>query len=249
MTIVEDNYPPQHVAIIMDGNNRFAKKKQLPKGDGHKEGKTVLDPIVEYCRSVGVKALTVFAFSSENWSRPQPEVDLLMYLLEQTIHEQIPRMVKFEIALRFIGDDKKLPLHLKQLIQSAEEQTAHFTKMTLTIAISYGGKWDIAESAKKIAQDVIDQKISVDQIDSNLFNQYICLGDLPAVDLLIRTGGDYRISNFLLWQLAYAELYFTKVLWPEFSVQELKKAFDVFSERERRFGQTSEQIQHNKIEN
>lgn len=249
MTTLEDIHLPQHVAIIMDGNNRFAKKNHLPKGDGHREGKTILDPIVEYCRKVGVQALTVFAFSSENWKRPQAEVDLLMLLLEQTIHEQIPRMIKFEIALRFIGDRSCLPLHLQKLFEEAEQKTAHFTKMTLAIAISYGGHWDIADSAKRIAQDVLDKKVSVDQINADLMGQYISLGDLPPVDLLIRTGGDYRISNFLLWQLAYAELYFTKVLWPEFSVQDLQEAFSVFSERERRFGKTSEQIQQDKIEN
>lgn len=240
---------PQHVAIIMDGNNRFAKKMQMPKGDGHKEGKTTLDPIVEHCRKVGVKALTVFAFSSENWKRPQAEVDLLMYLLEQTIHEQIPRMINFEIAIRFIGDLSSLPIHLQVLIQKAEQQTAHFTEMTLTIAVSYGGMWDIADAAKRITQDTLDNKITLDQIDQHLFGKYIALGDLPAVDLLIRTGGDYRISNFLLWQAAYAELYFTDVLWPEFTITELDLAFKAFSARERRFGKTTEQIQQEKTEN
>lgn len=239
---------PEHVAIIMDGNNRFAKKMHLEKGAGHREGKNSLDPIVERCRELGVQALTVFAFSSENWNRPQPEVDLLMHLLEQTVHEQIPRMIRFEIALRFIGERSRLPVHLQELLDTAEQQTAHFTQMTLTIAISYGGMWDIADSAKRIAQDVLDQKITVDQINPTLFGQYIHLGDLPAVDLLIRTGGDYRISNFLLWQSAYAELYFTKTLWPEFSVQELNQAFKVFAERERRFGKTSEQIQQENTE-
>ena len=234
---------PQHVAIIMDGNNRFAKKKQMQTGDGHKEGKITLDPIVEHCRKVGVKALTVFAFSSENWKRPQIEVDLLMYLLEQTIHEQIPRMMKFEIALRFIGDLAKLPQHLQELIQYAEQKTAHFTQMTLTIALSYGGMWDIADSAKRIAQDAVNKKLDIEQIDATLFGQYVSLGDLPPVDLLIRTGGDYRISNFLLWQCAYAELYFTPLLWPEFTVEELQQSFNVFSARERRFGKTTEQIQ------
>ncbi|SDB88302.1 polyprenyl diphosphate synthase [Acinetobacter boissieri] len=249
MTIVEDIFPPQHVAIIMDGNNRFAKKRDLPKGEGHRQGKLVLDPVVEHCRKVGVRALTVFAFSSENWNRPQAEVDLLMWLLEQAILEQIPRMIEFEIALRFIGDQTRLPPHLKTLVSDTERKTAHFNKMTLTIAVGYGGQWDIADSARKIAQDAIDGKILVKDINAELFSQYVCLGDLPPVDLLIRTGGDYRISNFLLWQLAYAELYFSKVLWPEFSIEELNNAFKVFAERERRFGKTSEQIQQDKIEN
>ncbi len=249
MTISEDQLLPQHVAIIMDGNNRFAKKKQLQKGDGHREGKNVLDPIVEHCRKVGVKALTVYAFSSENWNRPQYEVELLMKLLEETIQEQIPRMIRFEISLRFIGDRSRLSVELRDLMLRAEQRTAKFTNMTLTIAVSYGGMWDIAKTAQNLAQLVKDQQLDVNQIDAELFGKSISLGDLPAVDLLIRTGGDYRLSNFLLWQTAYAELYFTETLWPEFSTEELEHAFGVFSGRERRFGKTSEQIQQEKTEN
>ena len=249
MTIHEDQPLPQHVAIIMDGNNRFAKKNQMQKGDGHREGKNVLDPIVEHCRKVGVKALTVYAFSSENWNRPQYEVDLLMNLLEETIQEQIPRMTDFEISLRFIGDRSRLSSKLRDLMLHAEQRTAKFTEMTLTIAVSYGGMWDIAQTAKNIAKMVQEHQIDVNQIDEKLFAQHVSLGDLPPVDLLIRTGGDYRISNFLLWQTAYAELYFTQTLWPEFTTTELDHAFNVFLGRERRFGKTSEQIQQEKIEN
>ena len=249
MTSFEEPNLPQHVAIIMDGNNSFAKKNQMQKGDGHREGKTVLDPIVEHCKKVGVKALTVFAFSSENWNRPQFEVDLLMQLLTDTIHEQLPRMEKFNIALRFIGDRDRLSSELRELMLHAEQRTANFDSMTLTIAISYGGMWDIAHAAKQIAEDVTQQKLDIDQINPDLFQNYVSLGDLPAVDLLIRTGGDYRLSNFLLWQAAYAELYFTQTLWPEFTVEELEHAFAIFAGRERRFGQTSEQVQQKKIEN
>ena len=249
MTLQEEPLLPKHVAIIMDGNNRFAKKNNLQKGDGHREGKNVLDPIVEHCKRVGVQALTVFAFSSENWNRPQFEVDLLMKLLEDTIHEQLPRMEKFNIALRFIGDRSKLSNELKDLMLYAEQKTASFNSMTLTIAISYGGMWDMAHAAKCIAQDVLAGKVQTNHINVDLFDKYVSLNDLPAVDLLIRTGGDYRLSNFLLWQAAYAELYFTETLWPEFTVEELDYAFRVFSGRERRFGKTSEQIQQVKIEN
>lgn len=248
MTDSEEYHLPQHVAIIMDGNNRFAKKNQMQKGDGHREGKNVLDPIVEHCVKTGVHALTVFAFSSENWNRPQYEVDLLMKLLEETIHEQIPRMKKFNIALRFIGDRSRLPSHLVALMEDAEQQTAHHEAMTLTIAVSYGGMWDIANAAKQVAQAVSHGEIDADQINVDLFAKYVSLNDLPAVDLLIRTGGDFRISNFLLWQAAYAELYFTDTLWPEFTVEEFDHALNVFSGRERRFGKTSEQIQQEKIE-
>lgn len=250
MTVSEDNMLlPKHVAIIMDGNNRFAKKKQMQKGAGHREGKNVLDPIVEHCRKHQIQALTVFAFSSENWNRPQFEVDLLMALLEETIHEQLPRMEKFNIALRFIGDRSRLSDRLRELMLQAEQRTAKFDSMTLTIAISYGGMWDMAQAAKQIAADVLAKKVAVEDIDVELFGQHVCMADLPAVDLLIRTGGDYRLSNFLLWQAAYAELYFTPTLWPEFTVEELDDAFAVFAGRERRFGKTSEQIQQEKLEN
>ncbi len=250
MTTSEDCLSlPKHVAIIMDGNNRFAKKNQMQKGEGHRSGKDVLDPIVEHCRKKHIQALTVFAFSSENWNRPQFEVDLLMQLLEATIHEQLPRMEKFNIALRFIGDRSRLSPHLRELMLHAEQRTANFNSMTLTIAISYGGMWDMAQAAKQIAADVVAHKIDIEQIDTQLFGQYVSLADLPPVDLLIRTGGDFRLSNFLLWQAAYAELYFTQTLWPEFSIEEFDDALAVFGGRERRFGKTSEQIQQEKIEN
>lgn len=250
MTTSEDSASlPKHVAIIMDGNNRFAKKNQMQKGEGHRSGKDVLDPIVEHCRKKHIQAITVFAFSSENWNRPQFEVDLLMQLLETTIHEQLPRMDKFNIALRFIGDRSRLSPHLRELMLHAEQRTANFNSMTLTIAISYGGMWDMAQAAKQIAADVVAHKIDIEQIDTQLFGQYVSLADLPPVDLLIRTGGDFRLSNFLLWQAAYAELYFTQTLWPEFSIEEFDDALAVFGGRERRFGKTSEQIQQEKIEN
>ena len=233
----------------MDGNNRFAKKNQLDTGSGHREGKNVLDPIVEHCRKRQIQALTVFAFSSENWNRPQFEVNLLMQLLEDTILEQIPRMEEFNIALCFIGDRSRLSPKLRDLMLQAEERTAKFDSMTLTIAISYGGMWDMAQAAKKIAVDVQSDKLKLNEIDADLFGQYVSLSDLPAVDLLIRTGGDYRLSNFLLWQAAYAELYFTKTLWPEFTVEEFDLAIAEFVNRERRFGKTSEQVQQKNLEN
>ena len=250
MTLSEEiSRLPKHVAIIMDGNNRFAKKNQMQKGEGHRSGKSILDPIVEHCRKRDIQALTVFAFSSENWNRPQFEVDILMKLLEETIHEQLPRMEKFNIALRFIGDRSRLSPELRAQMLHAEQRTANFDSMTLTIAISYGGMWDMAQAAKQLAADVVAQKIDLDAIDTDVFGQYISLNDLPAVDLMIRTGGDFRLSNFLLWQAAYAELYFTDTLWPEFSIAELDDAFAVFGGRERRFGKTSEQIQQEILEN
>ena len=203
---------PRHVAIIMDGNNRYGKRQALGEGEGHRAGKNQLDPIVEHARRVGISALTVFAFSSENWQRPPSEVALLMDLFAQTIREQIPRMKKHDIALRFIGDRAQLSTELQQLMQEAESVTAHHTAMTLVIAVSYGGMWDIAQAAKQLAVQVERGLLNVDQVTEQALQQHISLNDLPAVDLLIRTGGDYRLSNFLLWQAAYAELYFTETL-------------------------------------
>lgn len=227
----------------MDGNNRYGKKNQLATGEGHRAGKDQLDPIVEHCRELGVKALTVFAFSSENWNRPEQEVALLMHLLEEAINEQIPRMQKYDIALRFIGDRSKLSVALQDLMADAEKKTAHFESMTLTIAISYGGMWDIAQAAQRIAEKVQQQQMTPEQINTDIFNEFTCLSDLPLVDILIRTGGDYRLSNFLLWQAAYAELFFTETLWPDFTVTEFDKILASFGHRERRFGKTSEQVQ------
>ena len=234
---------PQHVAIIMDGNNRYARKHQMPQGAGHRAGKDQLDPIVEQARRAGVQVLTVFAFSSENWQRPQNEVALLMDLFAQTIREQKPRMLKHDIALRFIGDRSTLSAELQALMADVEATTAHHRAMTLVIAVSYGGMWDMTQAARKLAVAVQSGQISPEQITPSLMQSQVELGDLPPVDLLIRTGGDHRLSNFLLWQAAYAELYFTETLWPEFSVTEFDHALTVFSKSERRFGKTSEQVQ------
>jgi len=233
---------PQHIAIIMDGNNRYGKTLGMAKGQGHVAGKSALDPIVEYCRSVGVKVVTVFAFSSENWQRPPAEVTLLMRLLEATIHEQLPRMKQYNIRLRFIGDRSQLDADLQALMADAEAKTADHTAMTLVIAISYGGQWDIAQAAKALAQQVVDGQLTVDDVNEDTLANHLELADVPAVDMLIRTGGEYRISNFLLWQSAYAELFFTNTLWPEFSPDELATMLSAFSQRQRRFGKTSEQI-------
>ena len=227
----------------MDGNNRYGKKNRLAVGEGHRAGKDQLDPIVEHCREIGVKALTVFAFSSENWNRPEQEVVLLMQLLKEAINDQIDRMEKYQIALRFIGDRSKLTVELRQLMAEAEQKTAHYTSMVLTIAVSYGGMWDIAQAAQRIAQQVQQNRLDPESIDSDYFHQFTCLSDVPPVDVLIRTGGDYRLSNFLLWQAAYAELFFTETLWPDFNVAEFNQILKAFSRRERRFGKTSEQVQ------
>ena len=234
---------PKHIAIIMDGNNRYGKQQALAKGEGHSKGKDALDPIVEYCREVGIEVLTVFAFSSENWQRPPTEVALLMHLLSVTITEQLPRMQKYQIQLRFIGDRSQLSSELQAQMADAEAQTAHFEAMSLVIAISYGGQWDIAHAAKQLAEQVQAGTLNVEDITKELLAQHVQLADAPAVDMLIRTGGEYRLSNFLLWQSAYAELFFTQTLWPNFSATELAAMLSEFAQRQRRFGKTSEQIQ------
>lgn len=241
--------PPKHIAIIMDGNNRYGKSKNLAMGQGHIKGKDALDPIVEHCLMRGVQVLTVFAFSSENWARPQPEIDLLMDLLAQTICEQMPRMHQYQIRLKFIGERTHLGDKLNKLMSNAEHETAKFTAMTLVIAVSYGGQWDIANATKRLAQDVLADKITIADIDDNCLAQYVQLSEYPPVDMLIRTGGDYRISNFLLWQIAYAELFFTPTLWPEFTTFELDDMMQAFAKTERRFGKTSEQIAQEAIDN
>ncbi|MFL1731665.1 polyprenyl diphosphate synthase [Moraxella oculi] len=242
MTMPSSTNMPKHIAIIMDGNNRYGRSQNLATGQGHIKGKDALNPIVERCLAYGVQVLTVFAFSSENWARPKSEVELLMRLLSQTIYEQMPRMNRYRIRLRFIGDRSGLSSDLVKLMEDAERQTAHFEAMTLVIAISYGGKWDIATATKTLAQKVSAGQINADEIDEYMLANHVQLSDCPPVDMLIRTGGDYRISNFLLWQAAYAELFFTPTLWPEFDVSELDAMVQEFVNRERRFGRTSEQI-------
>lgn len=233
---------PRHIAIIMDGNNRYGKANDLAKGQGHVAGKDALDPIVEYCVETGIEVLTVFAFSSENWQRPPSEVALLMQLLSSTIYEQIPRMNEYRIRLRFIGDRSQLSDSLQALMADAEEKTAEFEAMTLVIAISYGGQWDIANAAKQLAQQVQTGQLRAEEVSKELLGEYVQLADAPAVDMLIRTGGEYRLSNFLLWQSAYAELFFTQTLWPNFGAEELSAMVTEFAQRQRRFGKTSEQI-------
>ena len=233
---------PRHIAIIMDGNNRYGKANDLGHGQGHVAGKDALDPIVEYCVNTGIEVLTVFAFSSENWQRPPSEVALLMQLLTSTIHEQMPRMNEYRIRLRFIGDRSQLSEPLQMLMADAEEKTAEFDAMTLVIAISYGGQWDIANAAQQLAQQVQDGELKAEDVSEELLGNYVQLADTPAVDMLVRTGGEYRISNFLLWQSAYAELFFTPTLWPNFTAEELALMIAEFAKRQRRFGKTSEQV-------
>jgi undecaprenyl diphosphate synthase len=233
---------PQHVAIIMDGNGRWAQLQGKARVFGHKAGVATVKSTVSLANSLGVKAFTLFAFSSENWQRPKIEVSMLMELFMFVLTKEVKRLHKNNICLRVIGDTSRFSDKLRRKIKESEELTANNTGMVLSIAANYGGRWDIVNAAKELARQVEEKILSVDDITEKSLHQYTCLADLPKLDLLIRTGGDCRISNFLLWQAAYAELYFTDVLWPDFSDCQFHAALDIFEYRERRFGQTGEQV-------
>ena len=233
---------PKHVAVIMDGNGRWAKRKGKIRTFGHKAGVDAVRASVKYARENNIPALTLFAFSSENWKRPEDEVNVLMDLFNLVLNSEVKKLNKNQVRLRVIGDLSRFETKLIDKINAAEALTADNTSLTLTIAANYGGRWDIAEAAKRLSQDVLDGKLAVDQIDESAINRRICMADLPPLDLLIRTGGEHRISNFLLWQSAYAEFYFTPVLWPDFNEQTFANAVEDFRERQRRFGMIAEQV-------
>lgn len=233
---------PQHVAIIMDGNGRWAKKRLQPRVFGHRAGAKVVRKIVEYCAQQKMQALTLFAFSTENWSRPEEEVSLLMSLFITTLSKEVNNLNKNNVRLRVVGDVQGFSDKLQKAIQEAEAVTAKNTGLALNIAANYGGRWDIVQATKQCVQAALDQDIKPEEITEQFFAKHLELADLPEPDLFIRTGGDFRISNFLIWQLAYTELYFTETLWPDFSEQNMNDAIMKFSGRERRFGKTSEQL-------
>jgi len=234
---------PRHVAIVMDGNNRWAKKHNLKTGAGHKAGADNLRHVVEVCAGLGVEALTVFAFSSENWRRPEQEVNGLMELFMDSLAKEVPDLHKNNIRLEFIGDLSRFSPALQKRMQESLEYTQDDTRMVLSVAVNYGGQWDIANAAKQLARKAVSGEINPENISDALFNQYVSLSHLPPVDLCIRTGGEYRVSNFLIWQIAYAELYFSDCLWPDFTEAEVHKAFADYAQRQRRFGRTSEQVE------
>ena len=233
---------PRHVAVIMDGNGRWAEQRRRPRLIGHRAGARAVNLCVEYCLARGVEALTLFAFSSENWGRPQDEVSGLMKLFTGTLDREADELHRRGIRLRFIGDAARFSDDIRRRMQAAEALTAGNTRMTLTIAASYGGRQDIVEAARVLARQVAAGGLAPDAIDEALFDRHVALSDLPAPDLLIRTGGDQRISNFLLWQAAYTELWFTPRLWPELDDATLQDAFDDYARRQRRFGLTGAQV-------
>ena len=233
---------PQHVAIIMDGNGRWAKQKGKIRTFGHKAGVDAVKASVRFARKQGIKSLTLFAFSSENWKRPEEEVSVLMDLFNLVLNSEVKRLQKNGVKLKVIGDTSRFEDKLVQKIQKAESLTAHNSELMLNIAANYGGRWDIVNACQKLAEQARAGTLIPNDISEQMFDQHLSTIHLPEVDLLIRTGGECRISNFLLWQCAYAELYFTPVLWPDFTEDVFQSAVASFNERQRRFGLTGEQV-------
>ncbi len=227
---------PRHIAIIMDGNGRWAKERGLERSQGHREGVKAIEPIVTACDGLGVKALTLYAFSTENWNRPKTEIDVLMELLREFFALKIPAMVKAGVRVRVLGDKKTIPAAQRALMDSAEAMTARNTGIVLNIAFNYGARSEIAAAARSLADKARRGQIDPEAIDENVLDREMYTAGLPPVDLMIRTGGETRLSNFLLYQLAYAELSFIPEYWPEFSVQVLAREIEKFAQRERRYG-------------
>lgn len=234
---------PKHVAVIMDGNGRWAQKKGNQRIFGHKNGVKAVREIVEGAGEIGIKYLTLYAFSTENWNRPKPEIDALMTLLISTINAEIENLLKNNVRLLTIGDIDSLPDNVRLKLKETEEKTSRNTGLNVVLAISYSARWEILNAVKNIAHQVESGRLSAQDIDSDIFKSFMNTANIPDPELLIRTSGELRLSNFLLWQLAYAELYFTKVLWPDFRRDDLYEAILDYQSRERRFGKTSKQIE------
>lgn len=234
---------PHHIAIVMDGNGRWANKRFMPRFAGHKSGLNATRDVVQNCSDMGIEALTLFAFSSENWKRPRLEVRLLLDLFFNSLKKEIARLQENNVRIRFIGDLSAFSKKLQNLMAESEQQTSGNSGLNLNIAVNYGGRWDIVSSMQNIASLLLEGAISKEDINADLVSSQTCLAGLPEPDLFIRTGGEQRISNFLLWQLAYTELYFSDILWPDFDKLELERAIDVFAHRQRRFGKTGEQVE------
>jgi undecaprenyl diphosphate synthase len=235
-------YLPRHLAIIMDGNGRWARQRGLPRILGHQQGVDVVRGIVEECSKIGISWLTLYAFSSENWGRPEEEVEALMGLLATYLRNELDTMLKHGIRLNVIGDIGRMPLAVAQMLQESMERTREQGGMVLTLALSYGARDEITRAVRKIAAAAASGEIAADRVSEQMVGDYLDTAGLPDPDLLIRTSGEMRISNFLLWQLAYTELYFTEALWPDFKSDHLRQALHEYNRRERRFGLTGEQM-------
>jgi undecaprenyl diphosphate synthase len=233
---------PQHIAVIMDGNGRWAKEKGKPRVFGHKNGVKAVRKTISSAAKLGIKAITLFAFSSENWQRPQEEVGVLMELFLTVLSTEVKKLHRNNLRLRVIGNTSRFNERLQAKITHAEELTKNNTGMVVNIAANYGGKWDITEAMKQLGNQIAAGELAPSDINESLIQQHLTMNDLPDVDLLIRTSGECRISNFMLWQMAYAELYFTETYWPDFDEDSLVEAITWFVNRERRFGCTGEQV-------
>lgn len=238
-----DGAVPAHVAIIMDGNGRWAKRRRLPRHAGHRAGLKATRRIIEHCGTRGVRALTLFAFSSENWLRPPEEVQRLMELFMRALDDEVPELHAQGVRLRFIGERGQFAADLRERMVRAEELTAGNERLALQIAAGYGGRADILAAVRGLAREIEDGRLKAAEIDETRLAERLALAGLPAPDLFVRTGGERRISNFLLWDLAYTELYFCDILWPDFDTQALDEAIRWYGSRERRFGRTSEQLE------
>ncbi len=239
---LDKNKLPRHIAIIMDGNGRWATKHGKSRVYGHKNGVKSVREVTEACAELGVEYLTLYAFSTENWNRPRREIDALMSLLVSTLRKETRKLNENQIRLKTIGELETLPTECRKELEATVKATANNTRMTLILALSYSSRWEITRAARLLAEDVKNGLITTQNIDANVFSSYLTTHKIPDPELLIRTSGELRISNFLLWQIAYTELYFTKKFWPEFRKQDLYEAIIAFQLRERRFGMTSEQL-------
>ena len=234
---------PRHVAVIMDGNNRWAKRRLLPGVAGHKAGVDAVRAVIEVCAEAGVEVLTLFAFSSENWQRPAEEVGALMELFLTALRREARKLNENGISLRIIGDRSRFHPELQAAMLEAEKMTAGAGRFVLQVAANYGGQWDILQAAQRLAREAQEGRLNPDEGTPAVFQRYLATGDMPPPDLCIRTGGERRISNFLLWQLAYAELYFSDLLWPDFKHDAMRTALADFAKRQRRFGKTGDQVE------
>lgn len=242
MSIAASPPVPHHLAVIMDGNGRWAERRRRPRAIGHRAGARAVNVCIDFCLERGVQALTLFAFSSENWGRPEEEVGALMKLFLGALDREVEELHRRGVRVRFTGERERFAADIRQRMQAAESLTAGNTRLHLNVAASYGGRQDIAQAARALAADVAAGRLKPEDIDEAALGARISLADLPAPDLFIRTGGDHRVSNFLLWQLAYTELWFTDVLWPDLDAPLLQRALDDYAQRERRFGLTSAQV-------
>lgn len=240
METIDKNNIPRHIAIIMDGNGRWAQQRGLPRTDGHQAGAAAVRKLVENALKLGVRYLTLYTFSTENWNRPQTEVAALMVLLFESVEEEI--FMKHNVGFRVIGDIGKLPENVRERLRACEQRTASNDAMTMVLALSYSSKWEITEAVRNIASRVKNGDVDLENIDSEMISSSLATSFMPDPDLLIRTGKELRLSNFLLWQCAYSEFYFTDVLWPDFDNAELCKAVYDYQQRQRRYGKTGEQV-------